>query len=53
MQQVYLDNIRIGPFGDPVLQPKPWVAGLANTRILNMLEIPHFGRGKEVKNCIK
>jgi hypothetical protein len=52
-QQVYLDSIGIGPFGDPILQPKPWAAGLENTGILNLLEIPHFGRGKEVNNCIK
>jgi hypothetical protein len=52
-QQVYLDSIGIGPFGDPILQPNPSAAGLTNTGILNLLEIPHFGRGKEVKNCIK
>jgi hypothetical protein len=51
-QQVYLDNIEIGPFGDPILQPKPWAVGLTNTWILNLLEIPHFGRGKEVNNCV-
>jgi hypothetical protein len=28
--QVYLDNIGIEPFGDPILQPKPWVVGLEN-----------------------
>jgi hypothetical protein len=53
VQQVYLDSIGIGPLGDPILQPKPWAAGLENTGILNLLEIPHFGRGKEVNNCIK
>jgi hypothetical protein len=52
-QQVYLDSIGIGPFGDPILQPKPWATGLANTWILNLLKIPRFGRGKEVNNCIK
>jgi hypothetical protein len=26
---------------------------LRNTWILNLLEIPHFGKGKEVNNCIK
>jgi hypothetical protein len=48
-----LENIGIGPFGYPILQPKPWVAGLENTGTLNLLEIPHFGRGKEVNNYIK
>jgi hypothetical protein len=53
LQQVYLDNIGTCPFGDPILQLKPWAVGLANTGILNLLEIPHFGRGKEVNNCVK
>jgi hypothetical protein len=48
-----LTSIGTGPFGDPILQPKPWAVGLANTGILNLLEIPHFGRGKEVNNCVK
>jgi hypothetical protein len=52
-QHFYLDNIRIGPFGDPILQPNPWEAGLENIGILNLLEIPHFGRGKGVNNYIK
>jgi hypothetical protein len=52
-QQVYMDNIGTGPFGDPMMQPKQWEAGLENTGILNLVEIPHFGRGKEVNNCIK
>jgi hypothetical protein len=26
---------------------------LANTRILNLLDIPHFGRGRDINNCIK
>jgi hypothetical protein len=53
VQQVYLDSIGTCPFGDPILQPKQWAAGLANTGILNLLEIPHFGRGKEANNCVK
>jgi hypothetical protein len=52
-QHIYLESIGRGPFGGPILQPKSWVAGLENTRILNLLEIPNFGRGKEVNNCIK
>jgi hypothetical protein len=31
-RQVYLDSVGTGPFGDPILQPKQWAAGLANTR---------------------
>jgi hypothetical protein len=52
-QQVYMDNIGTGPFNNPILQPKAWETGLANTCILNLVEIPHFGRGKEVNNCVK
>jgi hypothetical protein len=53
VQQVYLESIGTSPFGDPILQPKPWATILTNTGILNLLEIPHFGRGKEVNKCIK
>jgi hypothetical protein len=53
VDQVYLDSIGTGPFGDPIIHPKQWATGLANTRILNLLVIPHFGRGKEVKECVK
>jgi hypothetical protein len=52
-QQVYMESIGTGPFGDPMMQPKKWATGLENTGILNLVEIPHFGRGKEVNNCIK
>jgi hypothetical protein len=48
-----MESIGTGPFGDPMMQPKQWAAGLENTRILNLVEIPHFRRGKEVNNCIK
>jgi hypothetical protein len=53
VQQVYMDSIGTSPFGDPMMQPKQWVTGLENTGILNLVEIPHFGRGKEVNNCVK
>jgi hypothetical protein len=48
-----MESLCIGPFGYPIIQPKQWEVGLANTRILNLVEIPHFSRGKEVNNCIK
>ena len=48
-----MESLGTGPFRDPILQPKKWTKGLANTKILNLLEIPHFGRGKDVNNCIK
>jgi hypothetical protein len=52
-KQVYLDNVGIGPFDDPILQPKQWAVGMANTGILKLLDIPHFGRGHDVDNCVK
>jgi len=52
-QHVYMDNIGTRPFGDPILQPKQWAVGLANMGILNLVEILHFGRGKEVNNYVK
>jgi hypothetical protein len=48
-----MEILGTGPLGDPVLQPKQWVAGLVNTWILHLLEIPHFGRGKDMNNCVK
>jgi hypothetical protein len=48
-----MDSIGTRPFGNPILQPKPWAIGLANIGILNLVEIPHFGRGKELNNCVK
>jgi hypothetical protein len=51
--KVYLDSVDIGPFGEPIVQPKQWVDGLANTRIIKLLDIPHFGRGCDVNNCVK
>jgi hypothetical protein len=51
--QFYLENVGIGPFDDPIFQPKQWAARLANTIILNLLDIPHFGRGQDVNNYVK
>jgi hypothetical protein len=53
VQQVYMDSIGTGPFGDPMMQPKQWEEGLENTRILKLMDIPHFNRGKETNNCVK
>ena len=48
-----MESLGTGSLGDPVLQPKKWVAGLANIWILNLLDIPHFGRGKDVNKGVK
>jgi hypothetical protein len=42
-----------GPSGDPILEPKQWIAGLYNIGIMNLLEIPHFWRGNDVNACVK
>jgi hypothetical protein len=39
--------------GIPILEPKQWIVGLYNTCIMNMLEIPHFGRVNDVNACVK
>jgi hypothetical protein len=52
-KKVYLDTVGIGHFDEPINQPKQWAVGLANTGILGLLEIPHFGRGQDVRNCVK
>jgi len=49
---VYRESLGTWPFGDPILQPKKWAEGLENTKILNLVEIPHFRRGKEVTNYV-
>jgi hypothetical protein len=42
-----------GPSGISILELKQWIAGLYNTWIMNLLDIPHFGRGKYVNSCVK
>jgi hypothetical protein len=51
--QVYLERKEASSIGVPILEPKQWIRGLYNTCIMNLLEIPHFGRGKDVNNCVK
>jgi hypothetical protein len=48
-----MEILGTGPLGDPVMQSKKWIVGIFNTIIMNLLEIPHFGRGKYVNNCVK
>jgi hypothetical protein len=43
----------IGPLGRPVLEPVQWITGLYNSDIMNLLDIPHFGWGKNVGLCVK
>jgi hypothetical protein len=51
--QVYMERKGIIVLGFPILEPKQWITSLYNTRIMNLLEIPHFGRGKDSNNCVK
>jgi hypothetical protein len=36
-----------------VLEPKQWMTRIYNNDIINLLEIPCFGRGKDANSCIK
>jgi hypothetical protein len=51
--QVYMERKGTSSSGVPILEPKQWITGLYNTGIMNLLEIPHFGWGKDVNNCVK
>jgi hypothetical protein len=53
LQQVYLERRGVNAKGIPIMEPKQWIHGLYNTCIMNLLEIPNFGRGMEVNNYIK
>ena len=33
--------------------PQPWIMNLAQSTILNVMKIPHFGRHQEVNVCVK
>jgi hypothetical protein len=36
-----------------IIEQKQWIIGLYNTRIMDLLDIPHFGHDKDMNNCIK
>jgi hypothetical protein len=33
--------------------PQPWMMNLAQSTLLNVMKIPHFGRHQEVNACVK
>jgi hypothetical protein len=33
--------------------PQPWTMNLAQSTLLNVMKIPHFGRHQEVNSCVK
>jgi len=41
------------PLGAPLLEHAQWILGLYNTDIMNLLDIPHFMRGKHINGCVK
>jgi hypothetical protein len=51
--QNYLESRGEGPSGAPLLEPTQWILGLYNTRIMNLLDISHFGHGKHINGCVK
>jgi hypothetical protein len=54
VQEIYLENKEeVGPSGNPILEPAQWINRLYNSGIMNLLEILHFRRGKNVGNCTK
>jgi hypothetical protein len=54
VKEKYLINTgEIGPLGRPVLDPAQWITGLYNSWIMNLLDILHFGHGKNVSLCVK
>ena len=53
-EENYLINTReIGHLGKPILELMQWITRLYNSEILNLLDIPHFGCGKNVRLCVK
>jgi hypothetical protein len=46
-KEAYLANTgEIGPLGKLIMELAQWIAGLYNSGIMNLLDIPHFGRSK-------
>jgi hypothetical protein len=43
----------IGPPGRPILELTQWITRIYNLGIMNLLDIPHFGHGKNVGLCVK
>jgi hypothetical protein len=51
--QNYLESRGEGPSGMTLLEPTQWILGLYNTGIMNLLDVPHFGRGNHINTCVK
>jgi hypothetical protein len=35
-----------------LVEPQTWATGLDKSRIMNLLEIPHFGRSVNINTCV-
>jgi hypothetical protein len=54
VKENYLINTgEIGPLDKPILEFAQWITGLYNLSIMNLLDILHFGRAKNVTLCVK
>jgi hypothetical protein len=54
VHESYLENRGdVGPLGKTILETVQWVIGLYNLGIMNFLDIPHFGRSKNMGFCVK
>jgi hypothetical protein len=53
VQEVYIENRGSTLKGILKMESKQWIMGLYNYGIMNLLEIPHFGRGRDVNACVK
>jgi hypothetical protein len=52
--ETYLINKEeIEPLGKSIMESAQWIIGLYNYGIMNLLDIPHFGHGKNVELYIK
>jgi len=52
-KRVYLEIVVTNPVGEPIDQPLRWAMGLEKTRILGLLDLPHFGRGQYTRKSVK
>jgi hypothetical protein len=48
-----MKNKRSTSKGIPMIDPTLWIVSLYNSGIMNLLEIPHFDRGRDVNACVK
>jgi hypothetical protein len=48
-----MQTIGINRLGEMINQPHQWATGMDKTRILGLLNLPHFGRGQYATTCVK